>query len=174
LAFRQHGDFWIVTGVAIGMLWRGEAWKSACLEAEQSLSELRQPLRLPSESSAGFYDPDQMLAYGDVRYVQSRASLPFLAVEFVESRRCVASSAQTQQEDSGPYKEHHKPSASQQRLDSEGYLARLNVEPSLGLRALHLSSQADYSRSYQATQERGATPNATAMPRPMKRLREPF
>lgn len=42
---------WLVTLVAIGMVWRGEFWKSVFLESEQQLSELSRRLQKPISSN---------------------------------------------------------------------------------------------------------------------------
>jgi hypothetical protein len=66
VCFGQRVDFWIVAGVAIGMLWRGEFWKTAFLESEQQLSELRQQLKQPASSRAEFSRPDRPFQYVDL------------------------------------------------------------------------------------------------------------
>jgi hypothetical protein len=130
-----------MTLAMLGMLWRGETWKYGCLTAEAQLSQCLQSS--PKTTSSG--EP-ALIVHDEARCAQSHASLPFLAGEFVEARRCVASGAQTPQEDCELHKGRRKAPANLSLLDSEGYLVLLSFEPSLGRRALRLGSQADFSR----------------------------
>jgi hypothetical protein len=56
LALALRTSFWcyLSTGVAILMIWRGEAWKTVFLQSEQRVSELEQQLQKPISSTAGF------------------------------------------------------------------------------------------------------------------------
>jgi hypothetical protein len=75
LALRESFWCYVSTGVAILMIWRGEAWKAAFLESEQRVSELQRQLRQPISSSRESLSPDSLIRDDARRSVVWRVSL---------------------------------------------------------------------------------------------------
>jgi hypothetical protein len=146
LSMRQSAGFAWMTLAMLAMLWRGEAWKTVFLQSEQQVLELQQQQQPRVSPKIEYPIPVSFLACGDAHHVPPQVLRPFLAGEFVEAHRSVASGAQSPQEDCEPYKGNHNALVNLQRLDLEGCLALLNAEPGLEPHELHLGSQTDFSR----------------------------
>lgn len=68
---QQTPAFAGMTVAMLGMLWRGEAWKTVCLAEEAQLSQLLQqmPKTTSSEQHASLYCDDLSSAFGHVRHI---------------------------------------------------------------------------------------------------------
>ena len=69
LTLRRSLSVSAMTLAMLGMVWRGESWKYACLEAEQSLLEQRQPRERPSVPKTASFDRGSDSVHGDLRLV---------------------------------------------------------------------------------------------------------
>ena len=130
-----------MTLAMIGMLWRGEAWKTVCLAEEAQLSQCLQSL--PKTVSIW---QRTLPACDGARHVLPESSLPFLAEELEETHRSVKG-IQTPQDQSEHHKGNHKAPVTLQPLDLEACLALMNAEPDFERREPHLGSQTDFRRS---------------------------
>jgi hypothetical protein len=141
LSMRKSVGFAWMTLAMIGMLWRGEAWKTVYLAEEAQLSQCLQSLpKTVSIRQRTLSDCD------GARRVLPQILRPFLAEEFEETHQSLKG-IQTPQDRSEHRKGVHKAPVTLQPLDLEACLALMNAEPDFERREPHLGSQTDFRRS---------------------------
>jgi hypothetical protein len=145
LAFRERALFWLVTVVAIGMLWRGESWKALCLLQEEQMSRLPPQCR-QLLTKTRYSTPDLLIARDGAHHVPPQVLRPFLAEEFEETHWSLKG-IQTPQDRSEHRKGNHKAPVTLQPLDLEACLALMNAEPDFERREPHPGSQTNFRRS---------------------------